>query len=109
MSRLLMPAEKAHRLSVLIVLAALDAKRPGPMATLNIGPLLEEGENKPVYGPNLRASCRRLEQSGLLRTLRGPNVQQAVELTPAGRAQTMPLLAVEQRVCWHQGVAEVWF
>ncbi|WP_407499242.1 hypothetical protein [Acinetobacter baumannii] len=68
MSRLLMLAEKAHRPSVLIVLAALDAKRPGPMATLNIGPLLEEGENKPVYGPNLRASCRRLEQSGLLRT-----------------------------------------
>lgn len=96
-----MPAEKARRPSVLIVLTTLDAKRPGPVATLNIGPLLEESEKKPAYGPNLRASSRRLEQSGLLRTLRGPNVQQAVELTPAGRRAA--------RMLAEQLAAEVWY
>jgi hypothetical protein len=34
-----------------------------------------------VYGPNLRASCRRMEAAGWLRTLRAPNLQLAVELT----------------------------
>lgn len=63
---------------ILIVLAALDAKRPGPEATKDIERLLAQGGDAPVYGPNLRASCRRLEDAGLLRTLRAPNLQLAV-------------------------------
>ncbi|SAS71514.1 Uncharacterised protein [Klebsiella pneumoniae] len=39
---------------VLIVLAALDAKRPGPVATRDIERVLEQGRDAPVYGPNLR-------------------------------------------------------
>ncbi|MDR8240658.1 hypothetical protein FPK82_20490, partial [Acinetobacter baumannii] len=70
---------------VLIVLAALDAKRPGPVATRDIERVLEQGGDAPVYGPNLRASCRRMEAAGWLRTLRAPNLQLAVELTEAGR------------------------
>ena len=77
---------------VLIVLAALDAKRPGPVATRDIERVLEQGRDAPVYGPNLRASCRRLEDAGWLRTLRAPNLQLAVELTDAGRAVAQPLL-----------------
>ena len=69
---------------VLIVLAALDAKRPGPVATRDIERVLEQGGDAPVYGPNLRASCRRMEAAGWLRTLRAPNLQLAVELTDAG-------------------------
>ncbi|KAA1321338.1 hypothetical protein F1E19_27140, partial [Escherichia coli] len=48
--------------------------------------VLERSGEAPVYGPNLRASCRRLEDAGWLRTLRAPNLQLAVELTDAGRA-----------------------
>ncbi|WP_369136550.1 hypothetical protein [Klebsiella variicola] len=81
---------------VLIVLAALDAKRPGPVATRDIERMLEQGGDAPVYGPNLRASCRRMEAAGWLRTLRAPNLQLAVELTDAGRALAAPLLADEQ-------------
>lgn len=81
---------------VLIVLAALDAKRPGPVATRDIERVLEQGGDAPVYGPNLRASCRRMEAAGWLRTLRAPNLQLAVELTDAGRALAAPLLAEEQ-------------
>ncbi|HCZ9102106.1 TPA: hypothetical protein O4G09_005238 [Klebsiella michiganensis] len=81
---------------VLIVLAALDAKRPGPVATRDIERVLEQGGDAPVYGPNLRASCRRMEAAGWLRTLRAPNLQLAVELTDAGRALAAPLLADEQ-------------
>ncbi|ELC6355106.1 hypothetical protein Q8V91_004416 [Enterobacter hormaechei] len=81
---------------VLIVLAALDAKRPGPVATRDIERLLEQGGDAPVYGPNLRASCRRMEAAGWLRTLRAPNLQLAVELTDAGRVLAAPLLADEQ-------------
>lgn len=93
--------EKARRPSplqrrVLIVLAALDAKRPGPVATRDIERVLEQGGDAPVYGPNLRASCRRMEAAGWLRTLRAPNMQLAVELTDAGRALAAPLLADEQ-------------
>ncbi|MCW9490450.1 hypothetical protein [Klebsiella michiganensis] len=65
---------------VLIVLAALDAKRPGPVATRDIERVLEQGGDAPVYGPNLRA----------------PNLQLAVELTDAGRALAAPFLADEQ-------------
>lgn len=81
---------------VLIVLAALGAKRPGPVATRDIERVLEQGGDAPVYGPNLRASCRRMETAGWLRTLRAPNLQLAVELTDAGRALAAPLLADEQ-------------
>lgn len=81
---------------VLIVLAALDAKRPGPVATRDIERVLEQGGDAPVYGPNLRASCRRMESAGWLRTLRAPNMQLAVGLTDAGRALAAPLLADEQ-------------
>jgi len=81
---------------VLIVLAALGAKRPGPVATRDIERVLEQGGDAPVYGPNLRASCRRMQAAGWLRTLRAPNMQLAVELTDAGRALAAPLLADEQ-------------
>lgn len=81
---------------VLIVLAALDAKRPGPLATRDIERVLEQGGDAPVYGPNLRASCRRMEAAGWLRTLRAPNLQLAVELTDAGRGLAAPFLADEQ-------------
>ncbi|HFP2240831.1 TPA: hypothetical protein ACHGTM_004794 [Escherichia coli] len=77
---------------VLIVLAALDEKRPGPVLTRDIERVLEQSGEAPVYGPNLRASCRRLEDAGWLRTLRAPNLQLAVELTDAGRAVAQHLL-----------------
>jgi hypothetical protein len=108
-----MMREKARRPSplqrrILIVLAALDAKRPGPVATRDIERLLAQGGEDAVYGNNLRASCRRMELAGWLRTLRAPNLQLAVELTPEGRAQALPLLADEQaRVSAEQRAAEV--
>lgn len=93
---------------VLIVLAALDEKRPGPVATRDIERVLERGGDAPVYGPNLRASCRRMETAGWLRTLRAPNLQLAVELTEAGRAVALPLLTAEQdRVQAEQRATEV--
>ena len=49
---------------VLIVLAALDEKRPGPVLTRDLERVLERSGEAPVYGPNLRASCRRLEDAG---------------------------------------------
>ena len=93
---------------VLIVLAALDEKRPGPVLTRDIERVLERSGEAPVYGPNLRASCRRMEASGWLRTLRAPNLQLAVELTDAGRAVAQPLLLAEQdRLRAEQRAAEV--
>ncbi|EHR0448213.1 hypothetical protein KS944_004596, partial [Shigella sonnei] len=93
---------------VLIVLAALDEKRPGPVLTRDIERVLERSGEAPVYGPNLRASCRRLEDAGWLRTLRAPNLQLAVELTDAGRAVAQPLLQAEQkRLRAEQRAAEV--
>ncbi|ELG3704691.1 hypothetical protein RN109_003676 [Escherichia coli] len=93
---------------VLIVLAAFGAKRPGPVATRDIERVLEQGGDAPVYGPNLRSSCRRMEAAGWLRTLRAPNMQLAVELTDAGRALATPLLADEQaRVLAEQRATEV--
>lgn len=38
---------------VLIVLAALDEKRPGPVLTRDIERVLERSGEAPVYGPNL--------------------------------------------------------
>ena len=94
--------------SVLIVLAARDEKRPGPVLTRDIERVLERSGEAPVYGPNLRASCRRLEDTGWLRTLRAPNLQLAVELTDAGRAVAHPLLLAEQdRLRAEQRAAEV--
>ncbi|MCP2124424.1 UNVERIFIED_ORG: DNA-binding MarR family transcriptional regulator [Pantoea agglomerans] len=91
---------------VLIVLAALD--RPGPVATRDIERVLERSGDVPVYGPNLRASCRRMEAAGWLRRLRAPNLQLAVELTDAGRALAAPLLAGEQaRVLAEQRAATI--
>lgn len=78
------------------MLAALDAKHPGPVPTRNIERVLELSGDAPVYGPNLRASCRRMEAAGWLRTLRAPNLQLAVELTSAGREVATPLLVAEQ-------------
>ena len=93
---------------VLIVLAALDEKRPGPVLTRDIERVLERSGEAPVYGPNLRASCRRLEDAGWLRILRAPNLQLAVELTDAGRAVAQPLLLAEQdRLRAEQRAAEV--
>ncbi len=93
---------------VLIVLAALDEKRPGPVATRDIERVPERGGDAPVYGPNLRASCRRMETAGWLRTLRAPNLQLAVELTEAGRAIVLPLLTAEKdRVQAEQRATEV--
>ncbi|CAI1213834.1 Uncharacterised protein [Serratia liquefaciens] len=43
---------------VLIVLAVLDAKRPGPMATKDIERVLEQGGSAPVYGPNLGSAWK---------------------------------------------------
>jgi DNA-binding MarR family transcriptional regulator len=88
---------------VLIVLAALDAKRPGPVATRDIERVLEQGGDAPVYGNNLRGSCRRMEDAGWLRTLRNrQTLQLAVELTDTGRAMATPLLADEQAVAREQ-------
>ncbi|WJT05484.1 hypothetical protein ACEPWQ_25010 (plasmid) [Leclercia adecarboxylata] len=82
---------------VLIVLAALEARHPGThVPTRLIERLLTEAGDAPVYGPNLRASCRRMEAAGWLRTLRAQNLQLAVELTDAGRALAAPLLADEK-------------
>ncbi|MCH2683687.1 hypothetical protein [Leclercia adecarboxylata] len=82
---------------VMIVLAALEARHPGtPVPTRLIEHLMTEAGDAPVYGPNLRASCRRMEVAGWLRTLRAQNLQLAVELTDAGRALAAPLLADEQ-------------
>ncbi|BDW25567.1 hypothetical protein [Escherichia coli] len=93
---------------VLIVLAALDEKRPGPVLTRDLERVLERSGEAPVYGPNLRASCRRLEDAGWLRTLRAPNLQLTVELTDAGRAVAQPLLLAEQdRLRAEQRAAEV--
>jgi hypothetical protein len=46
---------------VLIVLAALDEKRPGPVLTRDIERVLERSGEATVYGPNLRASGKKAE------------------------------------------------
>lgn len=79
-----------------VVLAELDAGRPGPVATRDIERVLEKAGDTPVYGLNLRGSCRRMEAAGWLRTLRAPNLQLAVELTDSGQAIAAPLLAAER-------------
>ncbi|EDR4870758.1 hypothetical protein C3L95_002348 [Salmonella enterica subsp. enterica serovar Saintpaul] len=59
---------------VLIVLAALDEKRPGPVLTRDLERVLERSGEAPVYGPNLRASCRRLEGTVAKLAMRQPFV-----------------------------------
>jgi hypothetical protein len=61
--------------------------------TLELEQLLAKGADRPVYGGNLRSACHKLAAAGMLATLRATNLQQAVELTPAGgrrTAQTLP-------------------
>ncbi|WP_447874535.1 hypothetical protein [Serratia fonticola] len=82
--------------NILIVLAALDERKPGPVATRDLEKLLAGSGDRPVYGPNLRESCKRMETSGLLRTLRAQSLQLAVELTDAGRKIAEPLLVDER-------------
>ncbi len=62
------------------MLAALDAKRPGPVAMRDIERVLEQGGDAPVYGPNLLA----------------PKLQLTVELTDAGRGIAEPLYQEER-------------
>ncbi|EBX8423485.1 hypothetical protein DTH24_20935 [Salmonella enterica subsp. enterica serovar Urbana] len=81
---------------VLIVLAGLEHNDITRVRIRDLEHLLEQGGDAPVYGPNLRASCRRMEAAGWLRTLRAPNLQLAVELTDAGRVLAGPLLTDEQ-------------
>lgn len=77
---------------VLIVLAALDEKRPGPVLTRDIERVLEQKRGS----PGLRAKpARLLPSSGGCRLAAYParsNLQLAVELTDAGRAVAQPLL-----------------
>ncbi len=78
------------------MLAVLDAKRPGPVATRDIERVLKQGGDAPVYGPNLLASCRRLNAAGWLRPLRAPNLQLAIVLTDAGRGIAEPHYLAER-------------
>ncbi|QIP58242.1 hypothetical protein [Hafnia alvei] len=99
-----MPAEKVRHPSplqrrVLIVLAAMEQRGTHRVRTRDLEHLLAQGGEVPVYGPNLRASCRRMETAGWLRTLRAPNLQLAVELTETGRELAVPLLIEEQDRC----------
>lgn len=81
---------------VLIVLADLDNKRPGPVPTRDIERALELVGDAPVYGPNLRASCRRMEAAGWLRSLHAPSLRLIVELTDTGRVIAKTLYREEQ-------------
>lgn len=81
---------------ILTVLAALGERDAGPVATRDIEHMLCRAGDGQVYGNNLRASCRRMEAAGWLRTLRAPNLQLAVELTDAGRAAALPFLRAER-------------
>lgn len=84
---------------VLIVLAAMEQRGTHRVRTRDLEHLLAQGGEVPVYGPNLRASCRRMETAGWLRTLRASNLQLAVELTETGRELAEPLLIEEQNRC----------
>ncbi|MEN0615846.1 hypothetical protein ABK730_12695 [Klebsiella indica] len=95
-------SKSARRMSalqknILIVLAALDQRKHMPVATKDIERVLEQGGEKPVYGSNLRAACRKLEEAGFVCTLRARNLQLAVELTETGKATAYPLLEQEKR------------
>jgi hypothetical protein len=81
---------------ILILLAGLAQHGTVRARTRDLEQLLERGGDRPVYGNNLRDSCRRMEKAGWLRTLRAANLQLAVELTDIGRQLAAPLLASEQ-------------
>lgn len=94
--------------SILILLAGLAQRGTTRVRTRDLETLLERGGDRPVYGNNLRGSCRRMESAGWLRTLRANNLQVAVELTDAGRAQALPLLQEElARIHAEQRATEV--
>lgn len=60
------------------MLAALEAKRPVPVATWDIERVLEQGGDAPVYGPNLRAPCLLLWRAdGTIIKLEGDALQVA--------------------------------
>lgn len=82
---------------IMTVVAAIDEKQPGqPVPVSLIGRMLNDGGHGPVYGPNLRASCRRLATAGWLRMLRAKDLSLAVELTETGDAAARPLLQAER-------------
>ncbi|WP_120806777.1 MULTISPECIES: hypothetical protein [Yersinia] len=83
--------------SILILLAALDERKPGPVPTKDLEKLLALSDNKPVYGPNLRGACHRLAKAGMVRTLRASNLQLAVELTHDGLEYAGLLYANERQ------------
>ncbi|WP_338146913.1 hypothetical protein [Klebsiella michiganensis] len=85
---------------VLIVLIALDAKRPGPVATRDIERVLDQGGDAPVYGPNLRASYRCMEAAGWLRTLRATEIR-VLPLVPPIQADEADDQPVELDSRWH--------
>ncbi|WP_079849783.1 hypothetical protein [Salmonella enterica] len=98
-----MTAKKTRRPSplqrrILVLLAAMEKNSSGPVRTRDLEELLKRAEDRPVYGNNLRASCRRMEEAGWLRTLRNnQTLQLAVELTSVGRKLAIPLLVAEQQ------------
>lgn len=81
---------------ILILLAGLAQRGTLRVRTRDLELLLSQAEERSVYGNNVRDSCRRMEASGWLRTLRASNLQLAVELTEAGQTLAAPLLAAEQ-------------
>ena len=82
---------------IMTVVAAINDKRPGqPVPVSLIGRMLNDGGHGPVYGPNLRASCRRLATADWLRMLRAKDLSLAVELTKTGASAARPLLQAER-------------
>lgn len=86
---------------VLIVLAALDAKRPGPVATRDIERVLEQGGDAPLYGPKLQLGDGRysLREAAYVIRLDGTT---CLQLTDAGGIRRIkegdPLLVAS----WYQ-------
>ena len=97
-TKIMVKERKPSRLqrNILIVLASLSQKQPGPVLSTDIEKILRAGADEPVYRPNLQSSCRRLESAGYVRMLRGSrNLRLSVELTEAGKAFAAPLLKKE--------------
>ena len=83
---------------IFTVLGALEEQGVLSVRTRDLELLLAKGTGKPVYGPSLRESCRRMEKAGWLRTMRASNLQLAVELTESGRDLAISLLAYEREI-----------
>lgn len=81
---------------ILTLLGALHEKNALPVRTRDLEHMLAQGTGKPVYGPSLRESCKRMEKAGLIQMLRASNLQLAVELTNTGREMASSLLASER-------------